>query len=47
MNDAVAALITLGYKQVDAHKAVKEVAARHPAAFEPEELVKQALKLLI
>lgn len=47
MSDAVAALITLGYKQVDAHKAVKEVAARGPASFEREELVKQALKLLL
>ena len=25
MNDAVLALITLGYKQVEAHKAVKKV----------------------
>jgi Holliday junction DNA helicase RuvA len=48
MNDAVAALITLGYTQVDAHKAVKEAAARAPAAgADREDLVKQALKLLL
>ena len=47
MSDAVAALITLGYKQVDAHKAVKEAAARGTAASEREELVKHALKLLL
>jgi Holliday junction DNA helicase RuvA len=46
MNDAIAALITLGYKQVDAHKAVKEVSERGPGNFEREELVRQALKLL-
>jgi Holliday junction DNA helicase RuvA len=47
MNDAVAALITLGYKQVDAHKAVKEVVARGLEKVEREELVRQALKLLL
>lgn len=44
MNDAIAALITLGYKQVDAHKAVKEVTER--GNYEREDLVKQALQLL-
>ncbi len=46
INDAVLALISLGYKQVDAHKAVKQAlgtGGEKPA----EELVRQALKLLI
>jgi Holliday junction DNA helicase RuvA len=46
MNDAIAALITLGYKQVDAHKAVKEATERGGAGIEPEELIKLALQLL-
>jgi Holliday junction DNA helicase RuvA len=45
-NDAVLALIALGYKQVDAHKAVKTAAERLPGA-PSEELVKAALKLLL
>ncbi len=45
VNDAVLALISLGYKQVDAHKAVKQAWER--GGREVEELVRQALKLLI
>ena len=45
--DAVLALITLGYKQVDALKAVRAVAGKAGAATEPDELVRQALKALI
>jgi Holliday junction DNA helicase RuvA len=42
----VLALITLGYKQVDAHKAVKRVIdARGPNA-ESETLVREALQIL-
>ncbi len=44
VNDAVLALISLGYKQVDAHKAVKASIAPGVTA---EELVRQALKRLI
>src|SRR5437016_4121358 len=46
MNDAVLALISLGYKQVDAHKSVVQALAKG-AAKTTEELVRQALKLLI
>ena len=46
LNDAVLALIALGYKQVDAHKAVRAIAEKNAAASE-EELVRQALKVLI
>jgi Holliday junction DNA helicase RuvA len=45
VNDAVLALISLGYKQVDAHKAVKQ--AWDKGAREVEELVRHALKLLL
>jgi Holliday junction DNA helicase RuvA len=45
VNDAVLALISLGYKQVDAHKAVKQ--AWEKGARAVEELVRQALKLLL
>lgn len=55
INDAVLALISLGYKQIDAHKAVKAARAAMEAAggkragdgTGAEELVRQALKLLI
>jgi holliday junction DNA helicase RuvA len=48
VNDAVLALISLGYKQVDAHKAVKQaLAAAGGKSQSAEELVRQALKLLI
>jgi Holliday junction DNA helicase RuvA len=46
VNDAVLALIALGYKQVDAHKAVKTVITKTPAAG-VEELVTSGLKLLL
>jgi holliday junction DNA helicase RuvA len=46
VNDAVLALIALGYKQVDAHKAVKAVMMKSPAA-SVEELVTAGLKLLL
>jgi len=42
-NEAVLALIALGYKQVDAHKAVRELQERGEAK-SAEELVKLALK---
>jgi Holliday junction DNA helicase RuvA len=46
INDAVLALISLGYKQVDAHKAVKSASEKTPGQG-TEELVRAALKLLI
>ena len=46
INDAVLALIALGYKQVDAHKAVKQAAAKAPDA-KVEALVTAGLKLLL
>jgi Holliday junction DNA helicase RuvA len=47
INDAVLALISLGYKQVDSHKAVKLALAAAGGAAETEELVRQGLKSLI
>ena len=50
INDAVLALISLGYKQVDAHKAVKRAlsdAGTAAVTASVEDLVRQALKLLI
>jgi Holliday junction DNA helicase RuvA len=47
INDAVLALISLGYKQVDAHKAVKTALPASGPAASVEDLVRQALKLLI
>ena len=47
INDAVLALISLGYKQVDAHKAVKSVQEKGGAGMAVEELVRAALKQLI
>ena len=43
-NEAVLALIALGYKQVDAHKAVRDLQEREPEAKSAEELVKRALQ---
>ena len=43
-NEAVLALIALGYKQVDAHKTVRELQEKQPEIATAEELVKQALK---
>jgi Holliday junction DNA helicase RuvA len=47
LNDAVLGLIALGYKQVDAHKALKEVIAAKGGEVETDELVRHALKLLV
>src|ERR687893_697533 len=43
-NEAVLALIALGYKQVDAHKSVRELQDKQPEIKGAEELVKLALK---
>ena len=43
-NEAVLAMIALGYKQVEAHKAVRELQEREGAGKTAEELVKLALK---
>jgi Holliday junction DNA helicase RuvA len=45
VNDAVLALISLGYKQAEAHKAVRAIHDARPKAT-LEELVKEALKTL-
>lgn len=47
VNDAVLALIALGYKQVDAHKAVKSAQEKAGPATATEDLVRAALKQLI
>jgi holliday junction DNA helicase RuvA len=47
INDAVLGLISLGYKQVDAHKAVKQVVEKEGPGLGVEELVRRGLKLLI
>jgi len=46
MHDAVLALISLGYKQVEAHKAVRRVLDVSESAPSAEELIRQALKIL-
>jgi len=46
VHDAVLALISLGYKQVDAHKAVKRAANSISGKPSSEELVRGALKLM-
>jgi Holliday junction DNA helicase RuvA len=45
VNDAVLALISLGYKQAEAHKTVRAIREAQPKAT-VEELVKEALKTL-
>jgi Holliday junction DNA helicase RuvA len=45
-NEAVLALIALGYKQVDAHKSVRDLQEGEGAGKTAEELVKMALKKL-
>jgi Holliday junction DNA helicase RuvA len=45
VNDAVLALISLGYKQAEAHKTVRGVRDKQPKAT-VEELIKEALKTL-
>ena len=47
INDAVLALIALGYKQVDAHKAVKAVQDKGGGVQKVEDVVRAALKSLI
>jgi len=46
INDAVLALIALGFKQPDAHKAARAVVAKNGAATE-EEIVRESLKQMI
>lgn len=46
-NDAVLALISLGYKQADAHQAVKKALASLGGNAGTEELVRSGLKLLL
>ena len=46
VSDAVLALISLGYKQVDAHKAIKQIHKPGAEPPQPEDLVRQALKIL-
>ena len=45
VNDAVLALISLGYKQAEAHKTVRAVHEKQPKAT-VEELIKEALKTM-
>lgn len=45
VNDAVLALISLGFKQVEAHKAVRSVLDRKPQAG-VEDLIRESLKML-
>ncbi len=47
LNDAVLALIALGYKQIDAHKAVRQVQEKSSPATSTEDLIRQGLKLLL
>jgi holliday junction DNA helicase RuvA len=46
IHDAVLALISLGYKQVEAHKAVKQALDGAETTLETEEIVRLALKIL-
>lgn len=46
IHDAVLALITLGYKQVEAHKAVKRVMDIEGSEIDSETMVRHALKIL-
>ena len=47
INDAILALISLGYKQTDAHKAVTQAFKTAAGGQNSEVLLRQALKLLI
>ncbi len=47
LHDAVLALISLGYKQVDAHKAVKAVLPKLSSDSSAEDVVREALKNLL
>ncbi len=46
LHDAVLALISLGYKQVEAHKAVRRVLDLSESTPTAEDLIRQALKIL-
>jgi Holliday junction DNA helicase RuvA len=47
VNDAVLALISLGYKQPDAHKAIRQILEKTPGTVpSADELVRTALKML-
>jgi holliday junction DNA helicase RuvA len=46
VHDAVLALISLGYKQLEAHKAIKQSLADAPGTHPADELVRMALKIL-
>ncbi len=46
LHDAVLALISLGYKQVEAHKAIQRVIQLSDQPPTAEELIRQALKIL-
>ena len=47
LHDAVLALISLGYRQVEAHKAVKSVLSSLSAESSAEDVVREALKRLL
>ena len=46
LHDAVLALISLGYKQVEAHKAIRRVLDVSETKLTAEDLIRQALKIL-
>jgi Holliday junction DNA helicase RuvA len=46
VHDAVLALISLGYKQIEAHKAVKQSLGQASEALAADDLVRMALKIL-
>jgi len=46
VHDAVLALISLGYRQVEAHKAIKQACPSGPAGLPADEIVRLALKFL-
>ena len=47
LNDAILALIALGYKQPDAHRAVRQIQDKNGPATSTEDLIRQGLKLLL
>ena len=47
LNDAILALIALGYKQPDAHRAVRQIQEKSGPALSTEDLIRQGLKLLL
>lgn len=46
VHDAVLALISLGYRQVEAHKAIKQACPTGPGDLPADEIVRMALKIL-